>query len=238
MVLDFHRNKASSSPKPFRDNDIVAEKLKEPLTDQWFQDCKADMKPHKHARLALKALHQAGQNKKNIRKILPDISTAIDKISTSKDDKRSEWKNALWRFVSKFSQLDAIDLVRNFEQTLDKSEKTQKHPTSSKRDSEKSGDKHKKVDKSKNKEDEIREREKKEERQREKVKRRQEMAQALQEGKFDAITNRSTKNRNNKKDRFDKNDERKRKFKQNERKYDSFDKFRRQSDPPAAPSMF
>jgi hypothetical protein len=141
----------------------------------------------------------------------------------------------LWRFVSKFSQLDAIDLVRNFEQTLDKSEKTQKHPTNSKRDSEKSGDKHKKA---KNKEDEIREREKKEERQREKVKRRQEMAQALQEGKFDAITNRSTKNRNNKKDRFDKNDERKRKFKQNERKYDSFDKFRRQSDPPAAPSMF
>jgi hypothetical protein len=94
------------------------------------------------------------------------------------------------------------------------------------------------IKRQKNKEDEIREREKKEERQREKVKRRQEMAQALQEGKFDAITNRSTKNRNNKKDRFDKNDERKRKFKQNERKYDSFDKFRRQSDPPAAPSMF
>lgn len=60
------------------------------------------------------------------------------------------------------------------------------------------------------------------------------MAQALQEGKFDAITNRNNK----KKDRFDKGDERKRKFKQNERKYDSFDKFRRQSDPPAAPSMF
>lgn len=136
--------KASSSPKPFRDTDIVAEKLKEPLTDQWFQDCKADMKPHKHARLALKALHQAGQNKKNIRKILPDISTAIDKISTSKDDKRSEWKNALWRFVSKFSQLDAIDLVRNFEQTLDKSDKTQKNPTNSKRES---GDKQKKAKK-------------------------------------------------------------------------------------------
>ena len=42
------------------------------------------MKTYRHARLALKALHQAGVNKKNVRKILPDISSAIDKISASK----------------------------------------------------------------------------------------------------------------------------------------------------------
>lgn len=186
------------------------------------------MKSYRHARLALKALHQAGVNKKNVRKILPDISSAIDKISASKNDKRSEWKNALWRFVSKFSQLDAIELVRIFELTLEKTDKAKAGSSKS----DKSNDKNIPV---KSKEDEKRERERREERQREKMKRRQEMAQALQEGKFDAITNRNT-NRNNKK--FEKNDDRKRKYNKQDRKYDSFDKFRRQSDPPAAPSMF
>ena len=42
------------------------------------------MKPHKHARVALKALHQAGQEKKRIKRIIPDISSAIEKISDIK----------------------------------------------------------------------------------------------------------------------------------------------------------
>ena len=48
------------------------------------------MKPHKHARLALKALHQAGQEKKRIKRIIPDISSAIEKISDIKVSCRPE----------------------------------------------------------------------------------------------------------------------------------------------------
>ena len=42
------------------------------------------MKPHKNARLALKALHTAGTSRKGIKRIIPDISSAIEKISTDK----------------------------------------------------------------------------------------------------------------------------------------------------------
>ena len=42
------------------------------------------MKPHKNARLALKALHIAGTKKSKIKLILPDISQAIESISTDK----------------------------------------------------------------------------------------------------------------------------------------------------------
>ena len=42
------------------------------------------MKPHKNARLALKALHIAGTKKSKIKVILTDISQAIESISTDK----------------------------------------------------------------------------------------------------------------------------------------------------------
>ena len=42
------------------------------------------MKPHKNARLALKALHIAGAKKSKIKVILSDISQAIESISTDK----------------------------------------------------------------------------------------------------------------------------------------------------------
>ena len=42
------------------------------------------MKPHKNARLALKALHIAGTKKSKIKVILSDISQAIESISTDK----------------------------------------------------------------------------------------------------------------------------------------------------------
>ena len=43
-----------------------------------------EMKPHKNARLALKALHIAGTKKSKIKVILSDISQAIESISTDK----------------------------------------------------------------------------------------------------------------------------------------------------------
>lgn len=228
--------KNKTEPKSFRDADITFIALKEPLSEEWFAECKSEMKPHKHARLALKALHQAGSNKKSVRKILPDISTAIDKISAAKEGKKAEWKNALWRFVAKFSQLDVVDLVKSFEQTLGKLDKPSKQNSSKAGKDEKTTKEKAAKDKEQLRK-EKQEREEKKERHREKIKRRMEMQEALQEGKYGSMYDSSKNKEKNKK--FDKNEsDRKRKYHKYDRKYDSFDKFRRQPDPPAAPSMF
>jgi len=71
--------------KTFNDPDLDYKKLKIPqLSEEWFTKCKTEMKPHKNARLALKALHIAGTKKSKIKIILSDISQAIESISTDK----------------------------------------------------------------------------------------------------------------------------------------------------------
>jgi hypothetical protein len=173
------------------------------------------MKPHKNARLALKALHQAGTSRKNIRRVMPDISSAIDKISTDKGDQKSDWKNSLWCFVSQFSELDSLELVKIYESL-------NKKPAD--KNSKKRDDKEKR-DKPKDKEQlrkEKKERDDKRKEHRDRLKRKLEMGDNGDVSK--------------EKKKYDKEDSRKRKF--NQRKYEnSYDKFRR-TDPPSAPSMF
>lgn len=98
------------------DKELSLEKLKEELSqdDEWFDNCKSAIKSIKPARHALKALHQAGNNTKVVKKILPELGSAIKKICDSKadSDERKTWKNALWRFVAQFSEMKAEQLVR------------------------------------------------------------------------------------------------------------------------------
>jgi len=100
----------------------MLEKLKEDLSqdDPWFERCKASIKSIKSARAALKGLHQAGTNKKVIRKILPDITSAITKITSEKTDteERISWKHALWRFVAQFSELNGAELVKIHDESV------------------------------------------------------------------------------------------------------------------------
>lgn len=102
------------------DKEISLEKLSQDLPEEWFDQCKTAIKSIKPARHALKGLHQAGTSNKAVRKILPDIGAAIKKISEEKTDveERANWKNALWRFVSQFSEMSAEQLVRIYEQSL------------------------------------------------------------------------------------------------------------------------
>lgn len=111
-----------SIPKGPADKEITLEKLKEdlPQDDPWFERCKASIKSIKSARQALKGLHQAGTNKKVIRKILPDITSAITKITSEKTDteERISWKHALWRFVAQFSELNGAELVKIHDESV------------------------------------------------------------------------------------------------------------------------
>lgn len=56
-------------------------------------------------------------NNKTVKKILPDIGSAIKKICEAKTEleERSKWKNALWRFVAQFSEMNAEQLVRIYD---------------------------------------------------------------------------------------------------------------------------
>lgn len=204
--------------------------LKEQLSTEWFDKCKAEMKPHKHARIALKALHQAGQEKKRIKRIIPDISSAIEKISDIKGDEKRTWKNALWRFVSQFSECDAIQLVKIYEQsnkpskTVKKDKSEEKKPTKDKEQLRR----------------EKREREEKKKKHRAELKRQYESSQ--KQGASSSSHHSSSHKRNS--------DDRKRKhasgqsgggggtrdsYKQGG---SSWEKYKRFDDPPAAPSMF
>jgi hypothetical protein len=212
--------------KTFTDPDLIYQKLKEQqLSEEWFTKCKAEMKPHKNARLALKMLHQAGTSRKNVRRIIPDISSAIDKISTDKGDQRSDWKNSLWCFVSQFSELDSLELVKIYEQLNSKKQ------SSSVKNSKKDADKKEKRKDSLTKHDQSGDqalRKEKREQHREKLKRKYE--QGEKEPK--------ERKKYEKHDKYEKLDEnRKRKFHQRKYNDNSYDKFRR-TDPPAAPSMF
>jgi len=189
------------------------------------------MKPHKHARLALKALHQAGQEKKRIKRIIPDISSAIEKISDIKGDDKPTWKNALWRFVSQFSECDAIQLVKIYEQSV-KSSKPRK---------DKPEDKSVKEKPVKDKEQlrrEKREREEKKKRHRAELKRQYELSQKQGTSGQSGQQSRQSEDKRSK-------DERKRKHQQDGRyrrnqNENSYEKYRRMGDfdPPSAPSMF
>jgi len=215
-----HKEKSSkpSEAKALIDNELSLSVLKEPLNDDWFNKCKAEMKPHKHARVALKALHQAGQEKKRIKRIIPDISSAIEKISDIKGSEKSTWKNALWRFVAQFSECDAIQLVKICEQSS-KSDKPKKK--------EKSEEKKPVKDKEQLRR-EKKEREEKKKRHRDELKRKYELSQKQGSSSSDK-----------------RKDERKRKHEDKNRsyknkQYDTYEKYRRMGDfdPPSAPSMF
>jgi len=203
--------------KTFNDPDLDYKKLKIPqLSEEWFTKCKTEMKPHKNARLALKALHIAGTKKSKIKVILTDISQAIESISTDKGDQKSDWKNSLWCFVSQFSELDSLELVKIYESLNKKS--SDKNPK--KKDEKR--EKHKEPKDKEQLRKERKERERRKEEHRDKLKRKLEMGDNGDVSK--------------EKRKYDKEDSRKRKFHQ--RKYDnSYDKFRR-TDPPSAPSMF
>lgn len=183
------------------------------------------MKPHKHARIALKALHQAGQEKKRIKRIIPDISSAIEKISDIKGDEKRTWKNALWRFVSQFSECDAIQLVKIYEQS-------NKPPKAAKKD------KNEEKKPTKDKEQlrrEKREHEKKKKKHRAELKRQYELSQ--KQGAASSSHNTSQK----------RDADRKRKHasggqgggaRDGYKQGSSWEKYKRFDDPPAAPSMF
>jgi len=194
--------------------------LKEQLSDDWFNKCKAEMKPHKQAKTALKALHEVGTEKKRIKRILPDIGTAIKKISDIKGNEKAIWKNALWRFVSQFTECDAVQLVKIFESSTKppKPTKKAKSPSQEKRPLTAKEKEQKRREKA--------EREEKKKKHRAELKRQFELSQK-QGG--------SSSNMDDKR----KSQERKRKNKGG--KYDnSYEKYRRMSDfdPPSAPSMF
>jgi len=105
---------AINDKTPLTDKEISLEKLAQDLPEEWFDQCKAAIKSIKPARQALKGLHQAGMNSKAVKKILPDIGSAVKKICEAKTElaERSKWKNALWRFVAQFSEMTAEQLVR------------------------------------------------------------------------------------------------------------------------------
>jgi hypothetical protein len=190
------------------------------------------MKPHKHARIALKALHQAGQEKKRIKRIIPDISSAIEKISDIKGDEKRTWKNALWRFVSQFSECDAIQLVKIYEQSNKPSKTTAKKDKSEEKKPTKDKEQLRR---------EKREREEKKKKHRAELKRQYESSQ--KQGSSSSSHHSSSHKRNS--------DDRKRKhasggqsggsggtrdsYKQGG---SSWEKYKRFDDPPAAPSMF
>jgi len=180
------------------------------------------MKPHKHARIALKALHQAGQEKKRIKRIIPDISSAIEKISDIKGDAKKTWKNALWRFVSQFSECDAIQLVKIYEQS-------NKPPKAAKKD--------KNEEKKPTKDKEQLRREKRE-REEKKKKHRAELKRQYESSQKQGAS--SSHNTSHKRDA-----ERKRKHASGQggardgyKQGSSWEKYKRFDDPPAAPSMF
>lgn len=110
----------TTDKKSLSDKEISLEKLAQELPEEWFDQCKAAIKSIKPARHALKGLHQAGTSNKAVRKILPDIGSAIKKISEAKanTEERCNWKNALWRFVAQFSEMSAEQLVRIYDMSI------------------------------------------------------------------------------------------------------------------------